>query len=121
MLGTRTHSFVRLALGCAFAALPAICADAPSSASVPMNLARHRSSADLLLLDQTTQTYQPTEAAADWLDDCIGTGHVPEKGHHFYLLKFAAPQVFTRFNIDTRGCVGTVSLFGGDEQLKNFN
>ena len=69
----------------------------------------------MLRFDPATQSYQPTEAAADWLDDCIATGRAPEKGHSFYLLKLPESQLFTRFNIDNQGGAGTVTLFGGDE------
>ena len=102
----KVHSFLRLSVACALAKLAVISAESPTPPPVPLNLARHNSKADLLRFDPATQSYQPTEAAADWLDDCIATGRAPEKGHSFYLLKLPESQLFTRFNIDNQGARG---------------
>lgn len=90
---------------------------APQAAAqgTPKNLARQHLGANLLVFNQTTQKFVPTEAAAAWLDDDVATGWPAMSGHQYYLVTLAEPQLLTNFCISTRTSAGTVSLYAGDE------
>ena len=83
--------------------------------TAPKNLARQHLGANLLLFNATSQTYQPTEAAAAWLDDDIATGWPAQVGKQDYLLALPEPALVNNFAISAKSATGTVTLYGGDE------
>jgi len=90
----------------------------PSAAvavNAPKNLARQHLGANLLIYNQTSQTYSPTEAAAAWLDDDIATGWPALTGRQNYLLALPEPALVNNFSISARSATGTVTLYAGDE------
>lgn len=92
-------------------------AGATSAAAVntPKNLARQHLGANLLVYDQNSKTYVPTEAAAAWLDDDIATGWPALTGKQEYLLALPEPALVNNFFISARSATGTVTLYAGDE------
>ena len=81
----------------------------------PKNLARHHVGSNLFLFNSTSLKYQPTEAAAAWLDDDVTTGWPIMAGQQHYLLTLAEPMLLTNIAISTRPASGTVTLYVGDE------
>ena len=81
----------------------------------PKNLARQHLGANLLLFNTANQTYEPTEAAAAWLDDDIATGWPAQVGKQDYLLALPEPALVNNFGISARSATGTVTLYAGDE------
>lgn len=81
----------------------------------PKNLARQHLGANLLAFNPESGKFVPTEAAAAWLDDDVATGWPAMRGHQFYVLALAEPQLVSNFCISTRSTDGTVSIYGGDE------
>ncbi len=88
---------------------------AASAINAPKNLARQHLGANLLVFNETSQTYQPTEAAAAWLDDDIATGWPALTGKQDYLLALPEPSLVNDFEISARSASGTVTLYAGDE------
>ena len=84
----------------------------------PKNLARHHMGSNLMVFNDASQSFVPTDSAAAWLDDDITTGASVQTGHHFYLLALAEPQLVNNFSVSTEGGSGTVSLFASDEPAK---
>jgi hypothetical protein len=83
--------------------------------STPKNLARQHLGANLLIYNNTSQTYEPTEAAAAWLDDDIATGWPALTGKQDYLLALPQPELVNNFAISAKSATGTVTLYAGDE------
>ncbi len=81
----------------------------------PKNLARQHLGANLLIYNASSQTYEPTEAAAAWLDDDIATGWPALTGPQDYLLALPEPSLVNNFFISARSATGTVTLYAGDE------
>ena len=81
----------------------------------PKNLARQNVGANLLEYNPSTKAYEPTEAAAAWLDDDVATGWPAMTGHQDYLLAFPEPQLVDSFSISARSVAGTASIYAGDE------
>ena len=71
--------------------------------------------ANLLIYNASGKTYEPTEAAAAWLDDDVATGWPAMTGHQDYLLALPEPQLVNSFSISARSVAGTVSIYAGDE------
>ena len=86
-----------------------------SEINAPKNLARQHLGANLLIYNEVNQTYEPTEAAAAWLDDDIATGWPAITGKQEYLLALPEPALVNNFCISARSATGTVSLYAGDE------
>ncbi len=83
--------------------------------TAPKNLARQHLGANLLLYSPTSQTYEPTEASAAWLDDDVATGWPALTGKQDYLLALPEPELVNNFCISARNATGTVTLYAGDE------
>ena len=81
----------------------------------PKNLARQHVGSNLFLFNATSQSYQPTEAAAAWLDDDVSTGWPIMAGRQHYLLTLAEPTLLTNIALSTRAVPGTVTIYAGDE------
>ena len=81
----------------------------------PKNLARHHVGSNLFLFNSTSLKFQPTEAAAAWLDDDATTGWPIMAGQQHYLLTLAEPMLLTNIAISTRPTSGTVTVYVGDE------
>jgi hypothetical protein len=81
----------------------------------PKNLARQHLGTNLFLFNPTSQAYQPTEAAAAWLDDDVTTGWPVMAGKQHYLLTLAEPVLLSNLAVSTRPTAGTVTLYAGDE------
>ena len=81
----------------------------------PKNLARQHVGSNLFLFNSTNQKFQPTEAAAAWLDDDVTTGWPIMAGQQHYLLTLAEPTLLTNLSVSTRPTAGTVTVFVGDE------
>ncbi len=81
----------------------------------PKNLARHHAGSNLFLFNPTSQKFQPTEAAAAWLDDDVTTGWPIMAGKQNYLLTLSEPTLLTNVALSTRPATGTVTLYVGDE------
>jgi hypothetical protein len=96
------------------AALLALEPAQPAVQSVPKNLARQHSMANLLIFDKTTQRFVSAEAAAAWLDDDVTTGFAAAAGKQHYLLQFANSEPLTSFSISGAAPTGTVNLYVGD-------
>jgi len=114
----RTKSLISFALAaCAATSLAANTADQTKSQLkvVPKNLARHHMGSNVFLFDPNNRTYQPTEAAAAWLDADITTGWPIMAGQQHYLLSLAEPMLLTNFAVSTQPTAGTVTLYAGDE------
>lgn len=88
---------------------------APVASNAPKNLARQHLGANLMIFNETSQTYEPTEAAAAWLDDDIATGWPAMTGKQDYLLALPEPQLVNNFCVSARSATGTVTLYAGDE------
>ena len=88
---------------------------AVAAMGAPKNLARQHLGANLLIYNETSQTYAPTEAAAAWLDDDIATGWPALTGRQDYLLALPEPALVNNFSISARSATGTVTLYAGDE------
>lgn len=86
----------------------------PAIQSVPKNLARQHSQANLLIFDTTTQRFIATEAAAAWLDDDVSTGWKAATGKQHYLLQFANMEPLTSFSISAAPIEGKVNLYVGE-------
>src|SRR5580700_1990022 len=72
---------------------------APIASNAPKNLARQHLGANLMIFNETSQAYEPTEAAAAWLDDDIATGWPAMTGKQDYLLALSEPQLVNNFCI----------------------
>ncbi|HEX4085352.1 MAG TPA: hypothetical protein VHY22_10610 [Chthoniobacteraceae bacterium] len=83
--------------------------------NAPKNLARQHLGANLLIYNESNQTYAPTEAAAAWLDDDIATGWPAMTGKQDYLLALPEPDLVNNFCVSARNASGTVTLYAGDE------
>ena len=83
--------------------------------SFPKNLARQHVGSNLFLFNATSQKFQPTEAAAAWLDDDVTTGWPVMSGQQHYLLTLAEPALLTNIALSTRPTTGTVTVYVGDE------
>lgn len=83
--------------------------------TAPKNLARQHLGANLLIYTPSSQTYDPTEAAAAWLDDDVATGWPALTGKQDYLLALPEPELVNNFFISARSATGTVTLYAGDE------
>lgn len=81
----------------------------------PKNLARQHVGSNLFLFNSTSQKFQPTEAAAAWLDDDVTTGWPVMSGQQHYLLTLAEPTLLTNVSLSTRPTTGTVTVYVGDE------
>ena len=81
----------------------------------PKNLARQHVGSNLFLFNSTSQKFQPTEAAAAWLDDDVTTGWPVMSGKQHYLLTLAEPTLLTNIALSTRPTAGTVTVYVGDE------
>ena len=81
----------------------------------PKNLARQHVGSNLFLFNATSQKFQPTEAAAAWLDDDVTTGWPVMSGKQQYLLTLAEPTLLTNIALSTRPTTGTVTVYVGDE------
>ncbi len=81
----------------------------------PKNLARHHVGSNLFLFNPAKRNFEPTEAAAAWLDDDVTTGWPVMAGPQHYLLALSEPETLTGFCISTRLAKGTVTLYAGDE------
>jgi hypothetical protein len=81
------------------------------------NLARHHLGATLLAFNPARGSYDPTEAAAAWLDDDVATGWPAAPGKAHYLVALAEPSLAVSFAISARGTSGTLSLYASDEAL----
>lgn len=81
----------------------------------PKNLARQHVGSNLFLFNAANQKFQPTEAAAAWLDDDVTTGWPVMAGQQHYLLTLAEPMLLTNVAVSTRPTAGTVTLYVGDE------
>ena len=81
----------------------------------PKNLARQHVGSNLFLYNSTSQKFQPTEAAAAWLDDDVTTGWPVMSGQQHYLLTLAEPTLLTNVSLSTRPTAGTVTVYVGDE------
>ena len=81
----------------------------------PKNLARQHVGSNLFLFNSTNQKFQPTEAAAAWLDDDVTTGWPIMAGQQHYLLTLAEPTLLTNLSVSTRPTAGTVTVYVGDE------
>jgi hypothetical protein len=88
---------------------------APIASNAPKNLARQHLGANLMIFNETSQAYEPTEAAAAWLDDDIATGWPAMTGKQDYLLALSEPQLVNNFCISARSATGSVTLYAGDE------
>jgi len=108
-----------LAAGLALASVAAQADPDPSTVqatvTAPKNLARQHLGANLLIYTPGSSTYEPTEAAAAWLDDDIATGWPALTGKQDYLLALPEPELVNNFAISARNAVGTVTLYAGDE------
>jgi hypothetical protein len=114
----RTESLISFVLAaCTATCLAANTADqAKNQFKVfPKNLARQHLGSNLFLFDPNNRTYQPTEAAATWLDADVATGWPIMAGQQHYLLSLAEPMLLTNFAVSTRAMAGTVTLYAGDE------
>jgi hypothetical protein len=69
----------------------------------------------LFLFNSTSQKFQPTEAAAAWLDDDVTTGWPVMAGQQHYLLTLSEPTLVTNIALSTRPASGTVTVYVGDE------
>src|SRR5436190_22854433 len=96
------------------AALIALEPAKPAVQSVPKNLARQHSLANLLIFDTKTQRFVACEAAAAWLDDDVSTGWPAAAGKQHYLLQFQNAEPLTSFAISGAPATGTVNLYVGD-------
>jgi hypothetical protein len=95
-------------------------ADSPTTKqlqSLPKNLARQHSTANLFLFDAASRKFVATEAAAAWLDDDVSTGWPAVSGKQYYLLQLAEPQLITSFALSGKPSAGTISIFAGDDAL----
>ena len=81
----------------------------------PKNLARQHIGSNLFLFNATSQKFQPTEAAAAWLDDDVTTGWPVMSGQQHYLLTLSEPTLLTNIALSTRPAAGTVTIYVGDE------
>ena len=81
----------------------------------PKNLARQHIGSNLFLFNATSQRFQPTEAAAAWLDDDVTTGWPIMAGKQDYLVTLAEPMLLTNVALSARPASGTVTLYVGDE------
>lgn len=81
----------------------------------PKNLARHHVGSNLFLFNSTSLRFQPTEAAAAWLDDDATTGWPIMAGQQHYLVTLAEPMLLTNIAFSTRPTSGTVTVYVGDE------
>jgi hypothetical protein len=81
----------------------------------PKNLARQHLGSNLFLFNATSQKFQPTEAAAAWLDDDVTTGWPVMAGPQHYLVTLAEPTLVTNLALSTRPTAGTVTVYVGDE------
>lgn len=81
----------------------------------PKNLARQHVGSNLFLFNATSQKFQPTEAAAAWLDDDVTTGWPVMAGQQHYLLTLSEPTLVTNVALSTRPTAGTVTVYAGDE------
>lgn len=81
----------------------------------PKNLARQHVGSNLFLFNATSQKFQPTEAAAAWLDDDVTTGWPVMSGQQHYLLTLSEPTLLTNIALSTRPTAGTVTVYVGDE------
>lgn len=79
------------------------------------NVARQHVGSNLFLFNSTSQKFQPTEAAAAWLDDDVTTGWPVMSGQQHYLLTLAEPTLLTNIALSTRPTNGTVTVYVGDE------
>ena len=70
---------------------------------------------NLLVFNDATQSYVPTESAAAWMDDDITTAAPAPTGHRYFLLALAEPQLVSNFSISTDGGTGKVNLYASDE------
>lgn len=109
----KTLSFL-IALG--LAVLTSIASAADAGLNVyPKNLARHHMGTNLMVFNDATQSWAPTDMAGPLLDDDITTGAPAPTGHRYYLLALAEPQLVTNFSISTEGGMGSVNLYASDE------
>lgn len=81
----------------------------------PKNVARQHVGSNLFLFNSTSQKFQPTEAAAAWLDDDVTTGWPVMSGQQHYLLTLAEPTLLTNIALSTRPTTGTITVYVGDE------
>jgi hypothetical protein len=81
----------------------------------PKNVARQHLGTNLFAFDSAKLSYEPTEAAAAWLDDDVSTGISPVAGKHYYLLALPEAVLLTNFMISADSSVGKISLYAGDE------
>lgn len=81
----------------------------------PKNLARQHVGSNLFHFNAASLSYQPTEAAAAWLDDDVTTGWPVMAGHQHYLLTLEEPSLLTNLAVSTRSTEGKVTLYVGDE------
>ncbi len=81
----------------------------------PKNLARQHVGSNLFLFNPARQKFQPTEAAAAWLDDDVTTGWPVMAGQQHYLLTLSEPSLVTNIALSTRPAAGTVTVYVGDE------
>ena len=90
-------------------------ASTQAATTAPKNLARQHLGANLLIFNTGSQTYQPTEAAAAWMDDDIATGWPALTGKQDYLVALPEPELVNNFSVSARSATGTVTLYAGDE------
>jgi hypothetical protein len=89
--------------------------DAGALQIYPKNLARQHIGANAFAYNATNQTFVPTEGAAAWLDDDVATGWPMATGHQYYMIALPEAELVNNFALSTRGSVGTVSIYAGDE------
>jgi hypothetical protein len=97
------------------AGLALVTASVQAETNAPKNLARQHLGANLLVFNPASNAYEPTEAAAAWLDDDVATGWPALTGRQDYLLVLPEPALLGRFSISARSATGTVTLYTGDE------
>ncbi len=81
----------------------------------PKNMSRHHIGTNLFAFDTAKMAYEPTEAAAAWLDDDVSTGWPPMEGRNYYLLALPEADLLTNFMISAKGSIGKINLYAGDE------
>jgi hypothetical protein len=116
-------SFLCVLLALAFGSA-ATAPDASASGSLDAyrkNLARHHLGTNLLLYSADRAAYEPTEAAAAWIDDDVATGWPAATGKRHYLIALAEPALATNFALSTRQTSGKINLFAADEPLPPGN